>query len=113
MLYSIAVIVRRVVEARRQHYQSQQLDARMGSSTARTPALTVSERQARDQPQSKSTPQKRGGFSLFKKDASKRVSFVDVDEKRPSEHDQEDSTKKPSNDERGEPQGLCRSFLCL
>ncbi|OKL63459.1 hypothetical protein UA08_02076 [Talaromyces atroroseus] len=83
---TFALIVRRVVEARRQHYQSQQLDARMGSSTARTPALTVSERQqASDQQPSKSTSRRGAGFSLFKRDPSKRVSFVDVDEKGPSE----------------------------
>ncbi|EED14133.1 RAS small monomeric GTPase, putative [Talaromyces stipitatus ATCC 10500] len=74
---TFALIVRRVVEARRLHYQAQQLEARMGSSTARTPALTVSERQATDQ-QSKDERSRHGGFSFFnsKKDPSRRVSFA-------------------------------------
>lgn len=89
------VIVRRVVEARRQHYQSQQLEARMGSSTARTPALTVSERQATNPQQSKDGQRRRGGFPLFsgRKDASKRVSFAAGSNKEGGEQE-----KPPKNE---------------
>lgn len=81
------MLVRRVIEARKLHYQAQQLEARMGSSTARTPALTVSERQATDQQQSKDEQRRRAGFPFFgsKKDASKRVSFADARKKEESE----------------------------
>jgi GTPase KRas len=96
-----------VVESRRQHYQSQQLDARMGSSTARTPALTTSERQQATDQQSK-TARRPAGFSLFKRDPAKRVSFVDVEEKGPGEPE-----SKPAKDEGDEAQGLCRRLLCI
>lgn len=104
------VIVRRVVEARRQHYQSQQLAARMGSSTARTPALTVSERQVTDPQQSKDG-QRRRGFPLFggKKDASKRVSFVDNSSKEGGEQG-----KPPKNEgDDDEAQSWWRRLICV
>jgi hypothetical protein len=104
------VIVRRVVEARRQHYQSQQLAARMGSSIARTPALTVSERQATDPQQSKDG-QRRRGFPLFggKKDASKRVSFVDTSNKE--EGEQEKLSKNEGDD--GETYSWWKRLICV
>jgi hypothetical protein len=105
------VIVRRVVEARRQHYQSQQLEARMGSSTARTPALTVSERQAPDTQQSKGGQRRRGGFPLFsgKKDASKRVSFVDTSDKEGGE--QEKQSRNEGEDD--ESHSWWRRLICV
>ncbi|KAI7970613.1 hypothetical protein EIK77_004639 [Talaromyces pinophilus] len=107
---TFALIVRRVVEARRQHYQSQQLEARMGSSTARTPALTTSERQATDPQQSKDG-QRRRGFPLFggKKDASKRVSFVDASNKEGGE--QEKPPKKEGDDD--ETHSWWRRLICV
>lgn len=71
----------------------------MGSSTARTPALTVSERQATAPQQSKDGQRRRGGFSLFssKKDALKRVSFAATSNKEGG--DQENPSKHEGNDD--------------
>uniref|UniRef100_A0A093UVZ4 Ras-like protein rasS n=1 Tax=Talaromyces marneffei PM1 TaxID=1077442 RepID=A0A093UVZ4_TALMA len=108
---TFALIVRRVVEARRQHYQSQQLEARMGSSTARTPALTISERQATDLQQPKDGQRRRGGFPLFggKKSASKRVSFVNTSDKEGGQ--QEQQSKNEGEDD--ESQSWWRRLICL
>jgi hypothetical protein len=83
----------------------------MGSSTARTPALTISERQATDQQQSKDGQRRRGGFPLFggKKDASKRVSFVDTNEKEEGEQN-----KPPKNEGDGdESHSWWRRLICV
>lgn len=66
-----------MIEARKQNYQSLQLQARMGSSTGRTPALTAGEEASSpEEKKSKDGQRRRPGFNFFggKQDASERAS---------------------------------------
>ncbi|KAH8688859.1 putative ras small monomeric GTPase [Talaromyces proteolyticus] len=85
---TFALIVRRVIEARRQHYLAQQPVPRMGSSTARTPALTVGEKSASESNDNFLNGGRwQGKLFGFKKTSSagKRVSFMDTSEKSQDE----------------------------
>jgi GTPase KRas protein len=100
-----AVIVRRVVDARRHHYHrhepAQEHPARlMGSSTGRTPALTMNEKAARDDiPKSKQSRHPR--FLGLGRSVSKRVSFKKADDAAAHEKTRTGSKRHHSPDEAG------------
>ncbi|QKX64424.1 uncharacterized protein TRUGW13939_11598 [Talaromyces rugulosus] len=106
---TFALIVRRVIEARRQHYLAQnQPPPRMGSSTARTPALSVGDQNTSSssarQSSSKSSRWNFLGRSKTATTKTATISETDEDEKFTSQ-------KMPAS--KKESRSWWRRILCL
>ncbi|KAL1962783.1 hypothetical protein VTN77DRAFT_9152 [Rasamsonia byssochlamydoides] len=111
---TFALIVRRVIEARREHYQRQkpQQDPPDQTSTARTPALTATEKEASDEPQKSGQRRHvRFGKSISKRMSGKKSSDDSDDTedatkektgsgKKSKKHSQDESSEKESKPRR-------------